>query len=256
MQEVVKEKKEDLRLLEFDLSEYSGKVLAPPRDVNEVHVWFAQAPGDTRQFAKYRSMLSSDELDRAARFRFEPDRQNFVFAHGVLRTLLSAYLGTAAGDLRFQYSEHGKPSLVSPSSAGLQFNLSHTFGAVLLGVCRNRDIGVDIERVRDDFDWEGVVAQYFSEGERRSLMRLTEPERTECFFQNWTRKEALLKARGDGLSFPLELLDPVAFDDAEGRFEATPVAPDAQCWWILSLNVPMGYAAAMALSRLSCARTG
>jgi 4'-phosphopantetheinyl transferase len=195
-------------------------------------------------------LLSSDELERMAKFRFEEHRRDFLFARSRLRVVLGAYLDAAPERLRFSYSEHGKPGLASPfSQTNLQFNLSHTSGALLLAVCRGQPIGADIERVREDLDLGEIAARFFSEGERRSLMALSENVRQEAFFRCWTRKEALLKARGDGLSFPLHLFDvSLAADENQVALVTRQDPQEAERWQIVPLTVPAGYAAAVALA--------
>jgi 4'-phosphopantetheinyl transferase len=233
-------------LQEFEFPEFPNRPIVPALEGNDVHVWFARAPGHSPHTVIYKTLLSSDELDRMARFRFERDREAFAFAHGVLRNLLGAYLRVPPMDLRFDYSKHGKPSVFLPTGADIQFNLSHTAGAVLVGICRNREIGVDIEKVRNDFELMSIAARFYTASERESLLCLPEAERAQAFFHCWTRKEAILKARGDGLSFPLDHLEvSVTPEEAMVGLENS----EARRWWILPLNVPAGYAAAVALSQ-------
>jgi 4'-phosphopantetheinyl transferase len=226
--------------------------LGPPRlSKNSVHLWLADPKAHLGWVCELSALLSADERDRAARFHFEPDRQDFIFARGVLRALLGAYVKASPRELNFCYSEHGKPSLAEPhSETGLQFNLSHTCGAVLIAVCQVRAIGVDIERVRDDFSLKETAARFFSVAERRALMNLPEASRREAFFHCWTRKEAFLKARGDGLSFPLDLFDvSIAANDTAVGLITRPEPDEAQGWRILPVPVPAGYSAAVAVAR-------
>ena len=192
-------------------------------------------------------MLSPDEHDRMAAFRFEHDRRDFAFAHGVLRTVLGGYLKTEPARLRFRYSEHKKPDLANAGS-GLRFNLSHTDGYVLLGVCLGREIGVDVEKLREDFETDELASRFFSLAEARALRRLHKRHRRQAFFHCWTRKEALLKARGGGLMLPLDNFDvSMGERDVEVRLTTRPDAADARRWRILSIEVPEGYAAAVAV---------
>src|SRR5207248_3635617 len=111
----------------FEFPEYPGNASVPTVGQNEIHVWFAYGSSNALQQAEYKTLLSRDELDRMARFHFERDRHAFVFAHGFLRSLLAEYLQLSPGELRFDYSDHAKPSI---SAIDIQFNLSHTAGAV------------------------------------------------------------------------------------------------------------------------------
>jgi 4'-phosphopantetheinyl transferase len=131
----------------------------------------------------------------------------------------------------------------------LQFNLSHTQGAVLLGICRGRAIGVDVERVREDLVPREIAGRFFSLAEQRALMNLPEAEQRHAFFRCWTRKEAFLKARGHGLSFPLAGFD-VSIGAYETEVELTtrPDPVEARNWQILRASAPAGCAAAAAVA--------
>lgn len=226
--------------------------LGPPRlSNNSLHLWLVDPKEHLEWIRELSALLSTDERDRAARFHFEQDRQDFIFARGMLRALLGAYVKANPRELGFCYSEHGKPSLAEAhSETGLQFNLSHTQGAVLIAVCQMRAIGVDIERVRDDFSLEKIAARFFSVAEQRALMNLPEAGRREAFFHCWTRKEAFLKARGDGLSFPLDLFDvSISANDTAVDLVTRPESAEAQRWRILPVTVPDGYSAAVAVTR-------
>jgi len=245
MQEVLTEK---LRLLQFEFTAYPGNATVPELDDNGVHVWFAPAPGHSLQPAQFKPVLSSDELARVARFRFDSDRENFVFARGMLRILLGTYLEIAGQGVRFSYSEKGKPYLASQPGAGLQFNLSHSSGAVQLAICRNRSIGADIERVREDLEVEEIAARFFSQKERQTLMSLPAEQRHDAFFRCWTRKEALLKAKASGLSFSLDLFDvSMTAGEKNVALSTRPDPQEAARWRIYPVTVRAGYAAAVAV---------
>ena len=211
---------------------------------DEIHVWHAltavhQLDLDTD------GLLSRDEHARMMRFRFDNDRSNFLFCRSMLRMLLASYLGTFPVELRFAYSAHGKPSLAEPSG-NLQFNLSHSGGAVLFAFCTERRIGVDVERVRRDLNVQEIAGRFFSDAENRALRQC--PDAHEAFFRCWTRKEAFVKARGEGLSCPLETFD-VSVADEENQVSLTtrPDPFEAEGWQLWSLNSFPGYAAAVAV---------
>jgi 4'-phosphopantetheinyl transferase len=136
--------------------------------------------------------------------------------------------------------------LAFPTKTGLEFNLSHTAGAVLVGVCRDRQIGVDIERIHEDFDLEEIAARFFTGPEQECLQSLPRAAQARRFFQFWTRKEAILKARGDGLSFPLTLVD-VSRGENTAVLLAGPDIDGVRQWPILPVRVPVEYEAAIAL---------
>lgn len=151
-------------------------------------------------------LLSPAERVRAARFAFDRDRRTFVMSHGILRRVLGVVCHENPARLRFRQGLRGKPYLVD-APPGLQFNLSHTEGFCLVGVTRGAAIGVDVERVRATDDMAALVRQCFSVAEQREFDALPQAERCRAFFKGWTRKEAFIKAIGDGLSYPLDSFD-------------------------------------------------
>ncbi|MFL6197450.1 MAG: 4'-phosphopantetheinyl transferase family protein [Thermoanaerobaculia bacterium] len=183
----------------------AGLTLGP----GEVHVWSIRLdPGPDRVEALGR-LLSRDEWERANRFRFEKHRRQYVVGRGALRTLLAGYLGgVRPADVRFSYGPRGKPFLDPPSQAGeLQFNLSNSDELALVGFVLGPEIGVDIEYLKPMPDCEQISERFFSESERKVLRRIPFPTKEEAFFNCWTRKEAYLKAVGEGLAAPLDSFD-------------------------------------------------
>ncbi|WP_424627942.1 4'-phosphopantetheinyl transferase family protein [Bradyrhizobium sp. SYSU BS000235] len=175
---------------------------------DEIHVWQSHLIVDVPAESLLRSHLSEDENKRAARFRFDRDRDRFITARGTLRTLLARYLQKRPQDVQFLFGQEGKPALV-PQSAGatLSFNLSHSQDVAVFAFGWNRNIGIDVERVRPDVECETIAHDYFSAGEIQSLARLPRQQRAEGFFLCWTRKEAYIKACGGGLQIPLDSFD-------------------------------------------------
>ncbi len=152
--------------------------------------------------------LAADEWERARRFRFEIHRRRYVVGRGALRALLGAYLGIAARDVAFSYGPRGKPFLAGPAAASaLSFNLSNSHELALVGFLRGPEIGVDVELVKPMPDLEQIAERFFSESERVALRQLPAPLKPEGFFNCWTRKEAYLKAVGEGLAAPLDSFD-------------------------------------------------
>ena len=152
------------------------------------------------------ALLSPAERVRAARFAFDRDRKTFVMSHGILRRVLGMICHENPARLRFRQGLRGKPYLID-APPGLQFNLSHTEGFCLVGVTRGAAIGVDVERVRATDDMPARVRQCFSVAEQREFEALAAADRCRAFFKGWTRKEAFIKAIGDGLSYPLDSFD-------------------------------------------------
>lgn len=175
--------------------------------VNEIHVWRALLDAEPLQMESLLGVLSTDEVERVARFHFEKDQIKFIVARGILRQILGSYLGKRPHELRFEYTSFGKPVLANQHvDDNLHFNLSHAGEFALYAISRDRNIGIDIEQVRD-VDVGPMVHRFFSPGEISSMEQCDEQHRTDIFFQYWTRKEAFLKAMGEGVSFPLEQCD-------------------------------------------------
>jgi 4'-phosphopantetheinyl transferase len=170
----------------------------------EIHVWRAVLDLDAAEFERLRRVLSPDEQARAGRFYFERDRQRFIASRGILREILSRYVKHEAGRLEFSYNQFGKPRLAPEVSGdGIHFNLSHSNGLALYALSRFPEIGVDLELVKRDFPFEQIARHYFTPDEVRTLRSLPEAAKPEAFFNSWTQKEAFVKARGKGLSLPL-----------------------------------------------------
>jgi 4'-phosphopantetheinyl transferase len=218
--------------------------LTLPADV--VHVWRADLGAKAASLRRSEQNLSADEWARAARFRFARDRERFIAARGLLREILALYLSTNAWQLSFGYGTNGKPFLAEHST--LRFNVSHSFDAVLVAVAHEREVGVDIERVRDGVAVEEIAETVFSAPERHALSRLNGEAKRIAFLRFWTRKEAYIKADGRGVSLPLEHVD---VSDPAGRValadEATGEWRTCERWTLRTLAVGPDYAAAVAV---------
>ena len=183
-------------------------------------------------------LLSPAERVRAARFAFDRDRRTFVMSHGILRRVLGTVSGENPARLRFRQGLRGKPYLVD-APPGLQFNLSHTDGFCVVGVTRGAAIGVDVERVRATDDMGQLVRQCFSAAEQREFDSLPQADRCRAFFKGWTRKEAFIKAIGDGLSYPLESFDVSIAPEAPARLLAIGGSPAAAAAWTVDALEPV-----------------
>jgi len=191
--------------------------------------------------------LSEGETARMLRFHFEKDRKNFLLYRSMLRILLASYLGSPPAELCFAYSAHGKPTLAI-SSGTLEFNLSHSNGHFLVAITLGRKVGVDIEFLKRDLDVLEIAQRFFSSAEKRAIENLSDEFRHDAFFSCWTRKEAFVKARGEGLSCPLDSFDVSVMPDEEFVSLATrPDNSEADGWMLRSLNCFPGYKAAVAV---------
>ena len=217
-------------------------------DAGDVHVWRASLAMDAAALGALRATLSPDERQKADRFHFPHDRGDYVAARGVLREILGRYLDVRPEHVRFVYSRHGKPSLSADMDAGwLHFNVSHSQGIALCAVASETEVGVDIEHIREGIESAEIAARFFSRDEQSALDRLPPTRRLEAFFDCWTRKEAYIKALGEGLSHPLQ-----SFTVPLGPGEASSVrrtdGSDTPARWSLEPLTPgPGYAGALAV---------
>jgi 4'-phosphopantetheinyl transferase len=198
------------------------------------------------------AVLSTDEYERAERFRFARDQRRYIVGRACLRLLLAHYLEGERGDphsITLQYGSHGKPELVGPLSVtSLKFNLAHSDQLALVALTLDHALGVDLERIRPLAALDQVAERYFAPEEAAALRDLPMPARQVAFFRCWTLKEAYLKGRGVGLSVelhslaePIEMVYPTGLVRDVGR--AGEVA-----WWHLRSMVPFpGYIAALAV---------
>lgn len=241
----------DLRRLNFDFTGATALAIEPLND-RDLHLWHANCSGGRGQVHRFVDLLSTDERERMARFRFEPDREDFAFARGMLRTVLGHYLGIAPAEVRFSLLLHGKPSLaLSHRASRVQFNLSHTLGYVLVALCLDRSLGVDVERLRADVEIEDLAGRFFSSAEKQAIRSLPKEERRRAFFHCWTRKESLLKAWGGGLQHPLDAFDVSVQPKVERVGLITrPRAEQARGWRIFDVAVPEEFAAAVSVEYL------
>lgn len=217
----------------------------------DVHLWHLPLDAPIYSPATLRSFLASDELDRARQLVFQRDRDHFVAARGCLRVILARYAGLRPHEVQFGYGLHGKPYLLGDESeGGLSFNLSHTRGMALCAVTRNRQVGVDVEQVRPEVDILGIARSTFSPREHAQLAALPPEQRVDAFYACWTRKEAYIKARGEGLSYPLDAFD-VSFEpDAPARLLHSTEGQSERGRWIMhEIEAGPGYAAAVVVER-------
>ncbi len=190
-------------------------------------------------------LLSEDKRERAAKFRFEKDRSHFIIARGTLRQILGQYLSENPASLTFNYSKNGKPFL--PKNT-LQFNLSHAGGIALIALTKNYEIGIDIEVVNPKVEVEKIAQHFFAKGEIDRLMSLPEAQRHEAFFNCWTRKEAFIKATGDGLSFPLDQFEVTLKPNEKAELLATHFdEKEREKWSLFDIDIDEDFKAALAV---------
>lgn len=250
----------------------------PPLAPGEVHIWRASQTVEPPVLSRLHALLDADEKARAERFVFGRDRDRFMVTHGILRQLLAAYIGCAPAEIGFEYGPQGKPSLNSSrldrvktkpfdragtmlppadsfeshaaepppfdranSRPRVRFNMSHSQGLAMFAFTLDRELGIDVEMIRSDFGGEDIAKRYFSRDEVAELMSLPPEMRAKAFFLCWSRKEAYIKARGQGLQIPLTSFSVSLTPGAPERLRAD----DASRWELHSFQPHENYAGAL-----------
>jgi 4'-phosphopantetheinyl transferase len=208
-------------------------------------VWPVRTEVSNAVAERFELYLGPDEKDRAARFRFDQHRYSFVIARGVLRILLGHYLKVSPVSIQFKYGSRGKPALVAP--AYVDFNVSHSGGLAVFAFTVGCKVGVDVEQIRPLQDMQSIADRFFCTEEAKELMSLTANQRGRCFYLCWTRKEAYIKAIGDGLSAPLDGFRVTLRPGQPARFiHHAHDTSSAKAWTLHDLQLAPNYAAALA----------
>lgn len=223
-------------------------------DSSQIHLWLAYLDEitDPRLLAEYQLLLSREELQKQRRFYFEADRHRYLVSRAMMRTVLSRYAKVAPRDWMFVVNAYGRPS-ISPrqaKAARIQFNISHTRRVVLLGIAVGRSLGVDIEDMSGNNTCVDVAERFFAPEEVRALRALAPERRARRFLEYWTLKESYIKARGLGLSIPLDLF---AFHlDNAGRIRFTvdtALADPPTRWMFWQMQLPHEHLAAVCVEQ-------
>lgn len=194
---------------------------------------------------KLRATLTGDELARAARLFDASHQRRFISARGRMRQILASYTGCNPAELAFDVMPGGKPMLCAPH-AGLHFNLSHSGSRAALGVCRTAALGIDIEAIREVRD--GLARRFFAAGEIAELEALARDQQEVAFFQCWTRKEAFLKATGEGIVRGLDSFEVSLGPNEPARINSIDGDEDvARAWCLFEFDPGPGMLGAVAL---------
>jgi 4'-phosphopantetheinyl transferase len=183
-----------------------------------VHVWCANLRTAPKRLNDSWNLLLDDEKNKANKFISVQAKENFIISRGILRLLLSKYIGIVPEKLVFKQGEYGKPyALLDTDQLPIQFNISHSKDLALFAFTLDSQLGIDIEYIQKDFSYEEIAPQFFSKQENAVLFSLPKEQKLEAFFTCWTRKEAFIKAIGEGLSFPLDKFDVDITTNAENK---------------------------------------
>lgn len=226
----------------------------PLRLQDEVHVWRIALEVGSERLGRLEAHLSGAERDRASRFYFARHRRQFIVARGALRELLASYLNCEPMSLRFTSNRYGKPRLDGHSP--LSFNVSHSGELALCALTAVGPVGVDLERERPMPNFERLAETFFAPEERSALDSQPARERAASFYTIWTRKEAVVKAHGRGLTIPLHAFAVSAMPGGPFELLRWEAEPRADSLALYDLPLGEGYAAALAvLGRASALRT-
>ena len=216
---------------------------------NEIHVWSVNLDQSDVQLKKLQLYLATDEIKRARGYYFKKEKNYFIAARGMLRKILSLYINRQPYEFIFEHNKFGKPFL--PHEFGgskFRFNLSHSHGLALYAIVLNHEIGIDVEYIREDFKEFEIANRFFSPEEVAVLNSLPVESQKEAFFLCWTRKEAFLKAKGKGLSIPLDQFEVSLTPGQPAKLLKTRYdRKDISNWSLFHLTTKPGFAAALAV---------
>jgi 4'-phosphopantetheinyl transferase len=207
------------------------------------------APGESvdAALARLAALLSAEERAIASAFDSEDRRRSYIVAHALLRTILARIAGVKPNELVFRYGRRGKPELASPIQ-DVQFNMSHARDVVLVAVAHGRRVGVDIEHIDEPGDVRRIAARFLSPRDRDAIDQLPADRQREAFLRCWTRKEAYMKARGDGISRPLDDFEVTPTQEASrARLRSSANPNDTDAWELADVPAPRGFMAAIAV---------
>ena len=234
--------------------------LAAALGSDEVQVWTARMPKDDTASAKLAAVISPDERERAERFLVSEPRREFIFARAALRHLLGACLQIAPASLVFGQQSQGKPFLLQPNAGhDVAFNLSHSGGMLAIALGRGREIGVDIEFIHGLADFRELAPHFFSPRELAELHALPKTQQRAAFFNGWTRKEAWLKATGEGLTDSLPRIQVTLTPGMKPDLLGVPGSCEAARWWSMAeIPLPPDFAGAVVFSgsKINKSRSG
>jgi 4'-phosphopantetheinyl transferase len=220
-----------------------------------VDVWIAALDAPSNSVKEFMELLSDDEIRKADRFYFDRDKRRFIVCHGLLRTILGRYyLDIEPHRLEFCRGSRGKPYLAeNVNDSKIRFNQSHSNGLVVFAFAKDHQVGIDVEYMRYIADAQRIVEGTFSKTEIAAFNELLDQEKQEAFYNCWTRKEAFLKALGEGLYFPLDEFDvSLAPGEPARLLSITGRSNEALHWSLKSFMPDAAYKAAVAVRCDDC----
>ncbi len=221
-----------------------------------VHLWLApewSALSAERQ-QHYAAWLNEEERERWQRFKFAADRQRFLQARALVRSVLAAYLQQLPAELRFTRNQYGKPQLLQQAPAPIKFNLSHTQGLLALAVTLEAEVGVDVEAITRNVETVALAERFFAPVEAALVKACSDGAQTDCFFRLWTLKEAYVKARGLGLQLGLDAFA-FNFNAEQPQLSFVDASDDPACWSFMQLQHAERFRIALAVQAAGISNT-
>lgn len=222
---------------------------------DEVHIWCAYLERSPSEIIEFTSILSEAEKAKANRFHFQRDRHHFIAARAILKNIISNYLDIPPETINFVYGKYGKPALSHPLDH-LKFNVSHSKSLALYAISYHREVGIDIEFMRPMQDADNLAKRFFSQREYEIIKSLEDNIKQQAFFNAWTRKEAFIKAIGEGLAFNLNAVEVSLMPGETAALLNIPDNQQNHNWSLFELKPHSNYVAALVAAgnnlRLNC----
>lgn len=212
---------------------------------NLIDIYYVQFSKHLNDFEKLFELLDQEEKDRALRFYFEKDKISFTIARAYLKLIISKYLKINNKDIHFSYNKYGKSYL---KGSNLYFNISHSKDFAVYAFSNLGEVGIDIEFMREKVDFKNIIHRYFSKNEILDFNDLPEFQQKEAFFNGWSRKEAYIKAKGKGLSIPLNSFDVTIKPNDEVKIKEIREEILKENWYLYNLNISPEYKSALVTS--------
>ncbi len=214
---------------------------------NELHVITISLDLKEDQILLLLRYLSKDEKERAFRFKFEKHQRRYIAARGSLRKILAGQLNLEPSEIDLKYSKQGKPQIsAKQNKKNIHFNLSHSHELAIIGLTLNKPVGIDIEYLTDKKDHLGLAKRFFSNKEYEIISSLPKDNQNDAFYRVWTRKEAYLKATGEGISGIEKIEVPVLNDEKPEMLSTQGITGD---WLLYDLKTPDNYIASLAVKK-------
>lgn len=217
-----------------------------PREIsdNEIHIYQSYINKPPSETDNFRNILSQDELQKADRYKFDSDRNNYITCRAILRNILSQYTDFSPEDINFSYTDKGKPYLKNNE---INFNVAHSNNYAVYALIKEKEVGIDLEFLREIPDALKIASRYFSSSEITDLKKISDAKLDRAFLNCWTRKEAFIKATGDGLSYPLSDFSVSLDSDLPEILLIKKKPNEIKKWSLYDVEVEAGYISSLAV---------